>query len=123
MLTRCQPQHPELHAKMMGEMRHLIDVNCKGSAVIIAPDSIKCLWCNSVLRCPPYRPHSYYLKNTASTEQPEGASLILSFERKSLLNQLLLQFSSGHHWTCRKNPNACIQSGLGMNLGGGRVML
>ena len=54
---------------MMADMQRLVDQHCEDSAVIVEPDLIKCLWCNELIRCPPYRPHGYFLRGTSA----EGA--------------------------------------------------
>lgn len=66
-------------------------------AEVVDRTSIRCLWCKEISMCPPYRPQSFFFKDTSTG------------------------LHDGHFWTCLKNPNVTLQGGLGVNVGEGKV--
>ncbi len=93
-------QHPELHAKELAEMSRLVHLHCHDSATVVSRSQVKCLWCHQIFTCPPYRPQSFFFKDIHNNGEHDG-----------------------HFWSCAANPNNSLQSGRGVNVGDGKVLI
>jgi hypothetical protein len=85
-------------------MKRLVDSNCAGQAVVVSRTEIKCLYCNEIKVCAPYRPQSFYFRDLDHDSR-----------------------SDGHMWRCPKNPDNASKSGvskrLGVQIAEGKVLI
>jgi len=93
-------KHPELHAKELAEMIRLVHTHCQDTANVISRTEIRCLWCHETFTCPPYRPQGFYFRDIQNRGE-----------------------HNGHLWSCQKNPNISLQSGRGIPVGDGKILI
>ena len=93
-------RHPALHEKELAEMTRLVKLHCQDAAEVVNRSGVKCLWCQQIFMCPPYRPQSFYFKDVAGGSEHDG-----------------------HYWCCPANPNVSLQAGRGLPVGDGKVLI
>ena len=81
-------------------MTRLVKLHCQDAAEVVNMSGVKCLWCQQIFMCPPYRPQSFYFKDVAGGSEHDG-----------------------HYWCCPANPNVSIQAGRGLPVGDGKVLI